>query len=225
MVIGLALVAGATACAGDGTTATGAATTPTTAPRATEGTTTSTAARAATTTAPAADRTVFAFPTAASVEGWVNQDDPVMGGLSRSAATWSDGALVFSGTLSLENNGGFASVLSPRTDPAGPRLAGATGLALDATGDGRTYVVQLRAADRSGAYIQRVTTEAGTPRTYDLPLSGFEPVNFMLQRDASAPPLDPADVGQVAIYVTDEQEGLFSLQVRRLAATGASATP
>lgn len=227
LVVGLVVAAGASACAGGSTTETGAtetsaassAASPAAAPGATA------PAPVTATTAPVRDRTVFAFPTAASVDGWVNQDDPVMGGVSRSAATWSDGALVFSGNLSLENNGGFASVLSPRTDPAGPRMAGATGLTLDATGDGRTYVVQLRSADRAGAYIQRVTTEAGAARSYDLPISGFEPVNFMLQRDQAAPPLDPADVGQVAIYVTDKQEGPFSLQVRRLAATGTPALP
>jgi len=226
LVAALAVTVAVGGCAGSSTTATGSGSggSGSSAATATTGTVTTTAATTAT-TAPAAGRTVFAFPTAASVEGWVNQDDPVMGGRSRSAASWSDGALVFAGTLSLENNGGFASVLSPRTDPAGPRMAGATGLALDATGDGRTYVVQLRAGDRSGAHIQRITTEAGVARTYDLPLSGFEPVNFMLQRDVAAPPLDPADVGQVAIYLTDKQEGPFSLQVRRLAATGVGATP
>lgn len=224
-VVAALVVVGATACAGgtDGATSTGPTTAADTGPMSSTPATTPPAAPG--TTMPVGDRTVFAFPTAASVDGWVNQDDPVMGGRSRSAATWSDGALVFAGNLSLENNGGFASVLSPRSDPTGPRLAGATGLTLDATGDGRTYVVQLRSADRAGAYIQRVTTEAGVARTYALPLSGFDPVNFMLQRDQAAPPLDPADVGQIAIYLTDEQEGPFSLEVRRVAATGTSTGP
>lgn len=227
VVAALAVSATAGACAGGSTTATDGSSSDTTAaaPASVATTASATKTSAPATSAPTAERTVFAFPSAASVDGWVNQDDPVMGGLSRSAAAWRDGALVFSGTVSLENHGGFASVLSPRADPAGPRMVGATGLALDATGDGRTYVVQLRPTGRAGAYIQRVSTEAGVARTYALPLAGFEPVDFMLQRDAAAPPLDPTAVGQVAIYVTDGQEGPFTLEVRRLAATGTAAAP
>ncbi|MEZ5142892.1 MAG: CIA30 family protein [Acidimicrobiales bacterium] len=174
----------------------------------------STSQRPATTAVPA--RTIFDFAAPASVNGWYNQDDPVMGGRSRSAATWRDGVLVFAGDLSLENNGGFASVLSPRDEPIGPRLAGASALVLHATGDGRTYVVQLRRADEPGAYIQRLPTEAGVERSYELPLSGFEPVDFMLRPRPDAVALDPAALGQLAVYVTDKQEGPFGLAVRRI---------
>lgn len=139
-----------------------------------------------------------------------------MGGLSRSATSWRDGALVFSGNLSLENNGGFASVLSPRDEPIGPRVAGASALEVRARGDGRTYVVQLRRADEPGAFVQSLPTEAGVERSYELAWSGFEPVDFMLRPKPDAPALEPAALGQVAIYLTDKQQGPFEVAIRRI---------
>ena len=43
----------------------------------------------------------------AAAANWVTVNDPVMGGRSISAVSFN-GGLVFSGTISLENNGGFA---------------------------------------------------------------------------------------------------------------------
>ena len=48
---------------------------------------------------------------------WTTVNDPVMGGLSTSAVSFRDGGLVFSGSISLENNGGFTSARSPQ-DPS-----------------------------------------------------------------------------------------------------------
>ena len=53
---------------------------------------------------------------AAGPEGrWMVVNDGVMGGVSRSTIRRGDdvGTAVFEGTLSLENNGGFASVRTP----------------------------------------------------------------------------------------------------------------
>lgn len=41
---------------------------------------------------------------------WISVDDDVMGGHSRGSAVLRDGVLRFAGALSLEDNGGFASI-------------------------------------------------------------------------------------------------------------------
>lgn len=91
-------------------------------------------------------RIVATFPDPASVRAWRPIDDRVMGGQSRSSANWSssDAALVFSGQLSLEQGGGFAS-LRAEFDPLD--LSGSRGLRLMVRGDGRDYRINLR--DRS----------------------------------------------------------------------------
>ena len=77
-------------------------------------------------------------------EAWPNIDDPVMGGRSRSRMSLEDGVAVFAGAVSLENNGGFASV---RSRPAEHPLAGFEGVALRVRGDGKTYKMRLRATE------------------------------------------------------------------------------
>jgi NADH dehydrogenase [ubiquinone] 1 alpha subcomplex assembly factor 1 len=47
---------------------------------------------------------------------WRIVNDGVMGGLSSSKAIVEDDKIIFSGNVSLENNGGFASLRSPVKD-------------------------------------------------------------------------------------------------------------
>ena len=55
--------------------------------------------------------TLFDFDSADAVSGWFSVDDRVMGGVSVSQMRYAgDGVARFSGDMSLENNGGFASV-------------------------------------------------------------------------------------------------------------------
>lgn len=162
-------------------------------------------------------RPVVTFDDPSSVSGWSNVDDTVMGGVSASTSAWEDGQLVFAGDLSLENNGGFTSVRSPEDTAIGADLGAATSLVVDATGDGRTYVLQLRTADDS-LYIARFATVAGERQTYALALDSFEPVTRFLEPSPGSPPLDAASVVQLAIYLLDKQEGTFRLAVSGLGA-------
>lgn len=65
----------------------------------------------------AAQRSLFEFSSPDAVQRWQAVNDGVMGGVSdgRFKIT-EDGAMEFFGTLSLENNGGFASVRTKPTD-------------------------------------------------------------------------------------------------------------
>ena len=86
-------------------------------------------------------------------------------------------AVRFGGVLSLERNGGFASIRA-RTPPGFFHDAAALRLVLQ--GDGRTYDLTLRRADvplRAGSYRVRVATEKG-PTEVTLPLHAFRPTSF-----------------------------------------------
>jgi len=174
--------------------------------------TTTTAPSATTTTAAAAPTALFDFADAASATGWATQNDTVMGGVSQSTSTWANGQLVFQGTLSLENNGGFTSLVSPIDNELGQRTAGASALVIDALGDGKTYVLQLRGADQT-RFIQRFTTVAGTQQNYVLPIDKFEPVTSFLDPIENAAPIGLANVRQVALYLLDKQAGAFEIAV------------
>ena len=148
----------------------------------------------------------------AAVAAWTTVNDPVMGGRSASTATFGDGGLVFSGNISLDNNGGFASARGPVDPEIGRRAAGATSLGVQALGDGKTYVLKVETG-QPWSYIQRFSTEAGVRRTYDLPVGAFQSVGRFLDPVPAVPPLDPSTISRVAIYILDKQEGPFQLVV------------
>ena len=99
----------------------------------------------------------------------------------------------------------------------GAAMGDATELLLDATGDGKTYVLQLRSGPSGRAlHIARFRTTAGTAETHVLRLDRFEPVGFRLDPLPGAPGVDPAAVAQISLYVLDKQAGPFSLAIRSL---------
>jgi hypothetical protein len=93
----------------------------------------------------AADRILFDFQTATNAAAWQVVNDDVMGGESTSGFRLTNGAALFQGEVSLENNGGFASV---RSLPARHDLAGCEAFAIRVRGDGRGYKFTAR-TDRS----------------------------------------------------------------------------
>ena len=152
------------------------------------------------------------FSDPAVVAAWTTVNDPVMGGRSTSTVTAGDGGLVFSGTISLENNGGFASARGPVDPEIGNRAAGATSLRVRAQGDGKTYLLKVETG-QPWSYVQRFATDAGVRRTYDLLVGGFQPVGRFLDPVTGVPPLDPSAINRVGIYILDKQEGPFQLVV------------
>lgn len=157
---------------------------------------------------------------AGEVAAWTTVNDPVMGGMSTSKVVFGDGGLVFSGNLSLENNGGFASARSPQNPEIGRRATGATSLRVHAVGDGKTYLLKVGIAGQPWSYVQRFPTQAADPRVYELPIEGFEPVGMRLDPAPEAPQaLNPSLIDEVAVYILDKQRGPFELTIRSIDAT------
>ncbi len=149
---------------------------------------------------------------AASAADWVIVNDGVMGGLSSSGfADSGSGYATFSGTLSLDNNGGFASV---RGLVPGGAMEGHGALKLRVRGDGRVYQVRLRTDRRFDgiAYKAEFATTAGEWSTIIVPFSEFE-ATWRGRTPRGAPPLDPADVQQIGLLIGDKIEGPFRLDV------------
>lgn len=154
---------------------------------------------------------LFEFDRAVADE-WMIVNDGVMGGLSSSRFTDSDsGFATFSGELSLENNGGFASVRA--LTPVGA-LAERSALILLVRGDGRTYQVRLRTDRRFDgiSYMAEFHTVKGEWREVRLPLIDFQPT-FRGRRPPGAQPLSHADVRQIGLLLADKRPGAFRLDV------------
>lgn len=143
---------------------------------------------------------------------WYAVNDGVMGGRSAGSATpLEDGVIRFEGILSLENNGGFASI---RADSPEFAFDQDGQIVLRVRGDGRAYTLDLRTARRQGAfsYKQAFQTKAGEVTEISLPLSRFRATAFGRQMTV-ATPLDPAKVVSLGFMLADGQPGAFRLDV------------
>jgi len=167
----------------------------------------------------AADLRLFPPPPGAVLE-WRAINDGVMGGVSRGGAEIArDGWLVFAGEVSLEKNGGFASV---RTAPRPLGTTGARAVRLEVRGDGRRYKLNLKTdvAFDGVQYQAAFATPAGEWTSLTLPLTAFAPKHR--GRDVpDAPPLDPARIVTLGFLISDRQAGPFRLEVRVIELLGA----
>lgn len=151
------------------------------------------------------------FREGASAE-WLVVNDGVMGGLSSSRIRPTDeGTGLFTGELSLENNGGFASVRCL----ADPRdLSEYDGLELRVRGDGRTYQLRLRTSGGFDgvAYRAFFETVEGEWTSTRLPFTDFVPT-FRGRTLTDVPALDPSRIEQIAFMLADKRAGRFELEI------------
>lgn len=161
------------------------------------------------------DRAIMDFTGGGERGRWRVVNDGVMGGLSRSEfLDDGDGPGVFRGTVSLDNNGGFASV---RTAPADLGLGGFDGIRLQVRGDGKRYSFRLRTDDRFDgvAWSAPFETRAGEWVTVTLPFDEFRPT-WRGRTVPGTPPLDPARIRQLGLLIADRQAGPFRIDIGRI---------
>ena len=160
--------------------------------------------------------TLLDFDDPADAALWRPVDDVVMGGVSRSTFRQAQpGVASFSGNVSLENFGGFASV---RTAPRDWDTAGASAFLLRVRGDGHTYKFTIRTSDGLDGiqYQARFTAPAQTWTEVRLPVRDFV-ATFRGRKVPFAPSLDPAKVRAIGLMISDKQAGPFELLVDRIA--------
>ncbi|CAM9424927.1 unnamed protein product [Chrysoparadoxa australica] len=134
---------------------------------------------------------------------WGSLDDVVMGGVSSSGleVVGADGSTkhdkpvaVFSGEVSTNNNGGFASIRTRSLDPV-LDLSAYDGISLRVKGDGNRF--KFTTYDSSGwdrlGYCSTFDTKAGDWQDIYLPFSEMVPV-FRAKSDPSAAPMNRSTV-------------------------------
>ena len=142
---------------------------------------------------------------------WQVINDDVMGGISTSQMRVStNGTLVFEGRVSLENNGGFASV---RSVPVLCDLTGCDAFSVRVRGDGRRYKFTVRTERRldSAIYQAEFVTKAGEWEEHRLAFKEFVPT-FRGRVLSGRPPLDPSRIVSVGFLISDKQAGPFRLE-------------
>jgi monofunctional biosynthetic peptidoglycan transglycosylase len=173
----------------------------------------------------ASDRVLFDFQTPTLYPAWQIVNDDVMGGVSTSRfQNLTNGGAVFGGVVSLENNGGFASV---RSQPVRVDLTGCESFLLRVRGDGRRYKFSVRteAGLDTPLYQHAFTTKRGEWEEHRLPIKDFVPT-FRGRILTTVPALDPGKVTSVGLLISDEQAGPFRLELAWIKAeSGSSSSP
>lgn len=157
---------------------------------------------------------LFDFSDPGAVAEWHAIDDRVMGGVSSSQLRHDPaGYAIFEGTVSLERNGGFASI---RSTPADRGRPGAQTCFIEARTTGKRFKLNLLTDDAFDSinYQASFAPEA-TWQTLHFPLSAFR-ATVRGRQVLGAPALDPARIRQVGLMIAERQAGTFALEIRRV---------
>ena len=139
-------------------------------------------------------------------------NDSVMGGISQSSLRQDVYGIFFEGVVSLENNGGFASMRSSVTIPEGTQM-----IDLLAKGDGKSYKLVLGTGlAPKVTYSADFITEP-TWQSYRFNLSQFK--STFRGQAINAPNLYFSDVIEFGILISNNQAGNFGIQLKTLRST------
>ena len=154
---------------------------------------------------------LFDFSKPEAAKQWQTVNDGVMGGVSDGRFKINeDKKMEFYGTLSLENNGGFASV---RSRPTSLGIKSGDSVTARVRGDGREYRMNLYVPRGSGGYSfrQSFKTKEGKWIEVSFPVDKF--VATYRGRVFSNQKRDPSKVNSVGFLLGDKKAGPFKLEV------------
>jgi len=156
-------------------------------------------------------RVLFNFKNAEAAKQWQPVNDGVMGGRSDGRFKINeDNNMEFFGTLSLENNGGFASVRSRETKLG---LEKGDSIVIRVRGDGRDYKLRLdvpRSVSRN-SYRQSFKTKKDEWVEVTLPIEKF--LATWRGRVFPNEKFDPRNITGMGIQLSDNNPGPFKLEV------------
>ena len=163
------------------------------------------------------DSVIFNFNTPESGKIWVSVNDNVMGGVSEGKfKITQDKTLYFYGSLSLENNGGFASI---RCLPTQLGLKKNDSIYFQVKGDGREFTMNLYTNKRLTAfsYRQSFQTKNNEWVEISLPLEKFIATSFG-KVIPKAEPINPLEIESIGFMIGDKKPGAFQIEFKNITA-------
>ncbi|MGB5188787.1 CIA30 family protein [Robiginitalea sp.] len=152
---------------------------------------------------------IFDFQSGASLKDWYVVNDGVMGG--RSAGNLridAEGHGLFSGKISLENNGGFSSI---RYDCGPKDLSGYRFITLKVKGDGQRYQLRVKASLKEYySYVSYFET-TGDWQVLKLPLNSMYPV--FRGRRMDMPDFSGNVLEEIGILIGNKEATSFELRI------------
>jgi NADH dehydrogenase [ubiquinone] 1 alpha subcomplex assembly factor 1 len=146
---------------------------------------------------------------------WAVVNDGVMGGVSNSQFSTRRGIATFNGTVSLENNGGFASIRS--TSALAPFPPSATKFQLRVKGDGKAY--QFTVDSNAGWYWFTMTPEKGKWTIITVPYAALVPVTRFGEPTERVRFDGTQTVSRLGILISNKRAEKFSISIDWVALT------
>jgi len=186
---------------------------------------------------PHAEQLLFDFnqPSDNLKNTWGAVDDVVMGGVSESEIRLVDGTALFTGNVSTQNSGGFASVRTKNLDPS-LDLSKYEGIELRVRGDGNRYKFLLRTEAKwdGVAYSYSFDTISNTWITVRIPFNQMVPV-FRAKTLTTGEKIDSKNICSLQLMLSKFEydgelnpsftPGGFTLQVESIKAYGSETLP
>ncbi|MEP1033613.1 CIA30 family protein [Ekhidna sp.] len=159
-----------------------------------------------------APQIVFDFDTTTNPQSWQIVDDVVMGGRSNGTFTINkEGHGVFSGSVSLENNGGFSSV---RHNTQIDKVSPLDKVQIRLKGDGKKY--QFRVKQNSRTYYSYIYTfrTSGEWEEIEIPLSEMYP--SFRGRALNSPNFSHDTIREVTFLIGNKKAQDFKLTIDKI---------
>lgn len=156
-------------------------------------------------------KTIFDFNPNSSLQNWRIVDDDVMGG--RSNGTFEitpEGHGLFSGEISLENNGGFSSV---RYDLSDLNVNEDSAVKVRLKGDGKRYQFRVRHNSDRHSYITYFET-TGEWQKIEFRLGNLTPT--FRGRELSLPNFNHDSISEIGFLIGNKKAESFRLLIDKL---------
>ncbi len=155
---------------------------------------------------------IFNFSSNNDLTGWIIVDDVVMGGRSDGGLQISEeGNAIFSGFVSLENNGGFSSIRYTFDEIS---ISGQTKFMVRLKGDGKKYQFRVKSSRRERqSYMSHFQTD-GSWQNIEIPFSGMYPSFRGMTLDM---PNYPGEIMQeISFLISNKKNQSFELEIDRI---------
>lgn len=156
---------------------------------------------------------IIIFDKNSSKQRWYITNDDVMGGISNSTMKLNESKkMIFSGTVSLDNNGGFAMTRLPVNINLENKK---TKLILKLKGDGKDYQFRIKSKNNQRFwYVQTFQTTTKTTEI-ELPLADFYAAfrGYKLNEDN----FSATTITEIAILIGNKKNETFNLEIEKIA--------
>ena len=145
-------------------------------------------------------------------QDWMVVNDGVMGGLSESTATLTESSLLFKGTISLKNNGGFASI---RSSKGKFDLSNFRTVKIKFRSSGRDFALRLATSELyyKPNYKQNFSSSRGEWETIELKISDFKEYTMGQISGSTMSKNNLENVLKIGIILSDKKEGPFEIEI------------